>query len=114
MYTGHLSLEKMFKAILAAQDQQIIWTHNLVILANRCGLTLTAEYEAELRVINEFNIAAKYASVKSQIMKRCTPEYTAEWAAIIFKWHKFLKQHAEELRSLIPDRTPAAYPEDLY
>ena len=41
-------------------------------------------------------------------------DYVAEWAAVIRKWHEFLKQHAGELRSALPDRTPAAYPEDFY
>ena len=110
MYTGHLAVEKILKALLAAQDEEIIYKHNLVTLARRCGLTMSAAQEAELIVINEFNIAAKYASVKSKIYKRCTPQYTATWLAVIRKWHKAIKQEVMRLRTTLPDKTPASYP----
>jgi len=110
MYTGHLAVEKILKALLAAQDEEIIYKHNLVTLAKRCGLTTDMAQEAELITINEFNIAAKYASVKSKIYKRCTQKYTVVWSAIIRKWHKAIKQEVMRLRAALPDRTPASYP----
>ena len=109
MYTGHLAVEKIFKALLAAQDEEIIYTHNLVTLAKRCGLSLTAAQEAELVTLNEFNIASKYASIKSAIYKRCTSKYTATWSAVIRKWQKAIKQEVVQIRAKLPDRTPASH-----
>ena len=110
MYTGHLAVEKIMKALLAAQDEEIIYKHNLVTLTNRCGLTMNAAQESELVTITEFNIAAKYASVKSKIYKKCTPKYTAAWSSVIRKWHKAIKQEVIRLRAALPDRKPASYP----
>jgi len=114
MYTGHLAVEKMFKAILAAQDVKIIWQHKLVPLAEKCGFGLTSDLRAELLLITEFNTAAKYASVKSMIHQRCTPQYVKQSAILIRKWHKYLKLEVMRLRAALPDRTPATHPEDMF
>ena len=114
MYSGHLAIEKMFKALLAARDIQIEWTHNLVVLAKLCSLDLGPEHIDELNAINRFNIAAKYASVKSQVYALCTKEYTAEWATIIRKWLKLLKNQVLLERSMLLNNTAATYPEKTF
>jgi len=114
LYSGHLALEKIFKALLAAKDIQIEWTHNLVKLAQLCDMTLTPEHIDELNAINRFNIAAKYASVKSQVYVLCTPQYTSDWAKIIRKWRKLLKEQVLKERAALPSNTAASYPENKF
>ena len=67
----------------------------------------------ELNAIDEFNIAAKYASAKSRIYAKCTPQYVNNWATIIRKWHKTLKQQVMQLRANLPNNTQAKHPVDL-
>ena len=114
LYCGHLSVEKMFKALLAARDTQIIWKHDLLKLAAMCGLVLNSGQEAELDTLNQFNLAAKYSSVKSKIYALCTPQYTDTWAANIRKWHKFLKKQVIGERAALPNNKAATYPEDRF
>ena len=114
MYSGHLAIEKILKALLAVRDTRIEWTHNLVKLAQLCNIVLTPEQLDELNAINRFNIAARYASVKSQVYALCTKKYTNEWAMIIRKWRKKLKEQVLMERAVLPNKSPASYPEDKY
>jgi len=114
MFAGHQSLEKIFKAILAAYDVQIIYTHNLVKLAQSCGYALNAGQQTELATISGFYIAAKYSSVKSQFQKQCTIQFVNSWSVIIRKWQNTVKQHAEQLYKTLPDKTPASNPENIF
>ena len=114
MYCGHLAIEKIFKALLASRDTRIEWTHNLVKLAQLCNMTLSPEHLDELNAINRFNIAARYASAKSQVYALCTKQYTAEWAAIIRKWRKRLKEQVLLERAALPNNKAASYPETKF
>ena len=114
MYFGHLSVEKAFKALAAAQNSKIIFEHNLVTLANHCGIVLTDDMQLELQAINEFNTKARYASNKSRIYSLCTPKYVSAWAVIIRKWQKLLKKQVAQLRAALPNNTPAQFPVNEY
>lgn len=114
MFAGHQSLEKIFKAISAANDTQIVYTHNLVKLAQNCGYNINTGQQTELATITGFYIATKYSSVKSQFQKQCTTQFVNTWSAIIRKWQKTIKQHVEQLYDTLPDRTPAKNPENTF
>jgi HEPN domain-containing protein len=114
LYFGHLSVEKALKAILAARDIRIAFIHDIISLAQKCQITLNPDMETELAGINRFNIAAKYASQKSQIFKQCTSAYTAEWIKIIRKWQKLLISLAYSERAKIPNRAIVHNPTETF
>jgi HEPN domain-containing protein len=114
LYFGHLSIEKALKAVLAARDIRIAFVHDIIALTQKCQITLTSDMETELAGINRFNIAAKYASHKSQLFKQCTPAYTAEWIKIIRKWQKLLISLARSERAKIPNKATAHNPTKIF
>jgi len=114
LYFGHLTLEKLLKAILAANNVQIIYTHKLCLLADACGLVLSDEQREELDIITEFNTATRYASVKAAIYKRCTPAYTKAQIRIIKKWKKYMREAVINCRATVTDKTTASYPEKSF
>ena len=114
IYSGHQSLEKILKALLAARNMRIIHTHKITQLVVRCGYILTTGQLIELETIDQFYIAAKYHSVKSKVYEMCAPEYTDTWTKIIRKWYKYFKQQVRAERALLPNNVPATYPEDVY
>ena len=59
LYCGHQSIEKVFKALLAARNIQIVHIHSVVKLANKCNWSLPPVPLAELVSIDQFYIAAK-------------------------------------------------------
>jgi len=114
LFSGHQAIEKILKALLAAQDKQIPHIHKLTILASQCGLRLDAAQQAELAEITGFYIATKYTSVKSQFQQICTPQYVNTWAKIVRNWRRTLKQQTLLARSEAKDKAPAAHPENTF
>ena len=114
LYSGHQALEKILKVILAAQNKEIIHIHKIERLADLCGVVITDSERIELTRVIGFYINTKYSSVKSLFRQSCTPQFTAEQAAIIRKWRKLFKQHVLQLRATLPDRTPSAHPENTF
>lgn len=114
VYSGHQSVEKIMKALLAAQDVRVLFTHDLVKLSKLSGLELNDEQLDELHTINAFYIAAKYHGKKSEIYKRCTPKYTHVWTGKMRQWHKAIKREVLEIRKEVPNRTMASFPSDTY
>jgi len=114
LFSAHQSIEKILKALLAAQNKQIIHTHKLTSLAFLCGLKLDHIQQAELTEITGFYIAAKYSSVKSQFHQQCTPQYVDTWAKITRTWRKYLKKQALQERANVISGTLAAFPENTF
>jgi HEPN domain-containing protein len=114
LYSGHQALEKILKAVLAAQNKVIIHIHKIERLTDLCGFVITDAERLELARITGFYINTKYSSAKSKFRQSCTPQFTIESAAIIRKWHKLFKKQALHIRSALPDRTPASHPEDTF
>jgi len=114
IYSGHQSLEKILKALLAARNMRIIHIHRVTQLAVQCGYDLTQEQLHELETIDQFYIAAKYHSTKSKVYSLCTPQYTDIWTKIMRKWQKHIKRQVLKERSQLPNKTAATYPENTY
>jgi len=114
LYSGHQAIEKILKAVLAAQNKEIAHVHKLERLAELCGIVMSDKDRLELTRISGFYINTKYSSAKSQFRLSCTPQFTAENATIIRRWHKLLKLQAIQLRASLPDKTPASYPENSF
>ncbi len=80
LFIGHLMIEKLLKAYyLKVKSDYPPYIHNLLRLAEKAGLELTAEHKEQLVTITAFNINARYDDYKMSFNKQCTPEFTAEW-----------------------------------
>jgi len=114
LYSGQQALEKILKAVLAAQNMEIAHIHRIERLTDLCGIIITDIERVELAKITGFYMNTRYSSAKSLFRQSCTPQFTAENASTIRKWHRLFKQYALQLRATLPDRTPAAYPEKTF
>ena len=81
LFIGHLTLEKLLKAIYAKVNKDSPYppkVHNLNILAERCNIKLDERKTKILMTCNSFNISARYEDYKNEFYKRCAKEYTSE------------------------------------
>ena len=82
LFIWHLALEKILKASLLAQNQTIIYTHDLSRLAKKAKMDLTVEEIKQLNEITTFNIEARYDYYKLSFYSKATKEYTEKWMKI--------------------------------
>jgi len=79
----HLALEKLFKAIyVSKKDEAPPYTHDLIILAEKCSIDISKDQKTQLAEISEFNVSARYEDYKYRMYKKATEEYTTEWFKI--------------------------------
>ncbi|MEA4901430.1 HEPN domain-containing protein [Desulfitobacterium sp.] len=53
-------------------------THNLLLLANKAGLSLDNRIEDLLDLITTYNISTRYPDYQQTFYKKCTGTYTTE------------------------------------
>ena len=81
LFIGHLSVEKMIKAIYITNHPDgmaVIKSHDLVRLAKEANIEMS---ETKLDILDRFttfNIAARYPDYKLKFYKDCTREYTKD------------------------------------
>ncbi|MFA4922770.1 MAG: HEPN domain-containing protein [Ignavibacteriaceae bacterium] len=76
LFLGHLSLEKMLKALFVKLfDVTPPYKHDLYLLAEKCKLSLNEQVISDLKIINEFTIQARYPDYKNDFYKKCTIEF---------------------------------------
>ena len=95
LFIGHLVLEKLLKAIYAKVNKDKPYPpkiHNLNILAEKCGLTLSIEQKRILFTCNSFNISARYEDYKNDFYNKCTEDYTKQQIENIEEVRKWLKK----------------------
>ena len=95
LFIGHLTLEKLLKAIYAKVDEGSPYPpkiHNLNILAERCNIELDERKSKILMTCNSFNISARYEDYKNEFYERCTEEYTSEQIKNIEEVRTWLKK----------------------
>lgn len=95
LFIGHLTLEKLLKAIYAKMNIDNPYPpkiHNLNILAQKCNIELDERKEKILLTCNSFNITARYEDYKDEFYERCTPEYTKEQIDNIKEVREWLKE----------------------
>ena len=94
LFIGHLTLEKLLKAIYAKLNKENPYPpkiHNLNILAQKCNLELDERKSRILITCNSFNISARYEDYKNEFYERCTAEYTKEQIENIKEVREWLK-----------------------
>lgn len=94
LFLGHLSLEKLLKALyVKSHRNHAPFIHNLIRLAELCQLgNISDEYADGLDTITSFNLNARYDDYKRAFYQRCTPQYTLEWIERIKILHGWISQ----------------------
>lgn len=92
LYVGHLSLEKLLKAVFVERnnDEMPPKVHNLVRLAELSRITLDDDQKFFLDKITDFNIQTRYPDYKFEFYKRCDKEFAAEYLSRIKEFYGWL------------------------
>ena len=90
LFFGHLTLEKMLKAIYVDRfNDNPPYTHRLIYLAEKACLRLSKEKIRLLEVVTDFNLEARYPDEKFSFKRRCTKDFTERYLkkiGAIKKW----------------------------
>lgn len=91
MFLGHLVLEKILKALFVKRfGKNVIFSHDLLLLAKKVDLDIDDELEEWLDVITTFNLNARYDNYKQDFHQLCTLEFTTLWQERIEKVRRWL------------------------
>jgi len=95
LFIGHLVLEKALKALYVRDNENKLppKTHNLIRLAEKTTISLTAERKVFLDQVNDFNLEVRYPEFKKEFYRICTKEFTESNFLKIketFQWLKSL------------------------
>ncbi|MBE2189046.1 MAG: HEPN domain-containing protein [Desulfobulbaceae bacterium] len=94
LYIGHLSLEKLLKAVFSQKHEVTPpKTHDLLKLAKLVDLKLTEEQAIFYNRVNDFNIEARYPDEKLNFYKIATKEFTEKNFSRIKEEFKWIKSH---------------------
>lgn len=92
LFFGHLAVEKILKALHAVRVQaHPPRSHNLLHLAERCAVKLSAEQELALAKITTFNMTARYPGEKRAFRNLATAEFTQEQMQKIKEIYQWLR-----------------------
>lgn len=92
LFLGHLVLEKTLKAVYVRKTKKhALFTHDLLRLATKIGLSLSEEQKEWLDEITTFNLNARYDNYKQDFHRLCTREFTTVWVDRIENLRKWLK-----------------------
>ena len=95
LFIGHLVIEKLLKGLYAKNNKEnpyALKSHNLLLLAEKCGLELTNTQVEKLQIIAQFNISARYDDYKESFNQKCTNEYTKEQILNIEEVRRWIKE----------------------
>jgi HEPN domain-containing protein len=93
LFLGHISIEKLLKAIYVKKNKQHApFLHNLYRLAELSEISLTDEQSDWLDKITSFNLNARYDDYKREFYSLCTPDFTNEWIGKIKTLQLWIKQ----------------------
>jgi len=75
LFFGHIVLEKILKALVVNQTKaHALYTHNLILLMKISKVELNKSEIDLLKMVNDFNIEARYPEYKLKFYKFCTEE----------------------------------------
>ncbi len=93
LFFGHLTLEKMLKAVIVARTGETPpFTHRLPFLAERAELELNSEQLDLLEAVTDFNLEARYPDEKFTFREKCTRDFTASYMGQIEEMRAWLSQ----------------------
>jgi HEPN domain-containing protein len=93
LFFAHLVLEKHLKACFVKKNRETApYKHNLVLLAEKCKLSLSEDQEKLLEEVSDFNLEARYPDYKFSFKKKCTAAFTRRYLTEIGVFLKWLKK----------------------
>ncbi|MCU7491929.1 MAG: HEPN domain-containing protein [Ignavibacteria bacterium] len=90
LFIGHLSLEKILKALWVKNNPGDIppKSHNLKKIADEAKYPMTDDEAMLMLEINDFNLEARYPDYKFDFHKKCTKEFAEGYIQKIKELHK--------------------------
>jgi HEPN domain-containing protein len=77
LFFGHLSLEKILKALVVKGTQRHApYTHSLTLLAHETNLHIPESILDQLAEYTEFHLESRYPDEKKEFYEKCTEEFT--------------------------------------
>jgi HEPN domain-containing protein len=77
LFFGHLSLEKVLKALVVKTTQQHApYTHSLILLASKTNLEIPESILDQLAEFTEFHLESRYPDDKREFYEKCTEVFT--------------------------------------
>jgi HEPN domain-containing protein len=93
LFVGHLMMEKLLKAYFVKMKSDYPpLIHNLLRLAEKADLKLTADIMEQLVTITAFNINGRYDDYKMSFKNQCTPEFTSDWVNKLRELRSWIKK----------------------
>ncbi len=93
LFIGHLVIERLLKvAVVKRTENHAPFTHDLRRLAKLSQIEFNETNKKRLDTITTFNLNARYDNYKQDFYKRCTPEYTEKWVAVIKELRQWIKK----------------------
>jgi len=93
LFFGHIVLEKILKALVVNQTKaHALYTHNLILLMKISKVELNKSEIDLLKMVNDFNIEARYPEYKLKFYKFCTKKYSSRYIEEVDKLYKKLCQ----------------------
>jgi HEPN domain-containing protein len=91
LFFGHLTLEKMLKAIyIKKTDDSPPLTHRLIFLAQKAELPASPEQFELLEIVTDFNLEARYPDERFSFFQKCTAQFTKDYMSKIEEFQKWL------------------------
>lgn len=96
LFFGHLALEKLLKALVVKNTgEHAPFSHSLVMLAGKSGLTIPDEIVDQLAEFMEFHTEARYPDAKMEFYQKCTHEFAKAKFSEIKKVYQWLRKKSE-------------------
>lgn len=96
LFFCHLSIEKLLKAVyVKRKKEQPPYIHNLLRIAELCGIETDEKIKEILIRVTAYNIEARYPDEKNNFRKICTEDFTNKElknAEKVIEWLKSLLQ----------------------
>jgi HEPN domain-containing protein len=105
LFFAHLHTEKLLKALVVkATDEHAPRTHNLLILAERAGLSLSDERREQLVRITAYNLETRYPEDRASLRERYSRAYTETEINTVREVGSWLKSELDQEK---PPQPPA-------
>lgn len=99
LFFAHLHVEKLLKALVVeATGEHAPRTHNLLILAQRAGVTLSEERREQLVRVTAYNLETRYPEDRASLRGRYSKQYTETEIDTIREVGLWLKSQLQQSR----------------
>ncbi len=97
LFMGHLSLEKLLKALVVKNTRQHApYTHSLPLLASKTNIKMPERTLKKLARFMEFYIEARYPEEQKKFYRKCTREFAKHKLQEIKEVYKWLIEKLEK------------------